>query len=76
MYEVWTNKDEPSTRLVVPAGSGLPVELGSRDWLCLGPAEIGPDTAHEVATRGYAFVQSDAPPPDPQRLKNDDAAGA
>ncbi len=76
MFELWANKDQPATRLVVRAGSGLPAELGPRDWLLLGPAEPDPETARRVESVGYAFVQSDAPLPDPARLENDDAAGA
>jgi hypothetical protein len=76
MLEVWVDKAEPAVRLLVRTGSGLPTELGSRDWRCLGPYEATPEVAREVAERGYHFFQSDEPVPDPETLKDANAAGA
>ena len=76
MFELWADKKEPAVRLVVPAGAGLPADLGPRDWLLLGPAEPDAEVRRAVAERGYHFLRQESPIPDPDRLKNSDAAGA
>ena len=76
MFELWADKEKPEVRLVVRRGSGLPADLGPRDWLLLGPTEPSPDIARQVEVAGYAFVHSNEPPPAPGRLKDSSAAGA
>ncbi len=76
MFEVYADKAEPAVRLVVPAGSGLPAELGPRDWLSLGPFSPDAATAEAVATHGHAFIRSSEPLPESARLEDSNAAGA
>jgi hypothetical protein len=76
MFELWADKKEPAVRLIVPAGSDLPADLGPRDWMLLGPAEPDAEVARAVAARGYHFFRSETPILDHDRLKNSDAAGA
>ena len=75
MYELWMDKAEPSVRLVTRSGSGLPADLGPRDWKRLGPFNPDPATADAVATRGYHFFHTEEPVPDPASLKDSNASG-
>ena len=76
MFEQWVDKAEPSVRLITKQGSALPAELGPRDWMCLGPAEASAEIALAVERMGFHFFHSEDPLPDPDRLKNSNAAGA
>lgn len=76
MFEVWAEKSQPSVRLVLKQGSGMPAELGARDWIKVGPIDPDPTIATEVETKGYAFFETDEAVPDPDRLKNAEGSGA
>lgn len=76
MFEVWAEKSQPSIRLVLKAGSGMPAELGARDWIKIGPIAPDPAIAASVEEKGYAFFETDEAVPDPDRLKNAEGSGA
>ncbi len=76
MFEVWAEKSQPSVRLVLKQGSGMPAELGARDWIKIGPITPEPGLAREVEEKGFAFFETTEAVPDPDRLKNSEGAGA
>ena len=76
MFEVWAEKSQPSVRLVLRQGSGMPAELGARDWIKVGPITPDPKIAGEVETKGYAFFETNEAVPDPDRLRNAEGSGA
>lgn len=76
MFEVWAEKSQPSVRLVLKQGSGMPAALGARDWIKLGPISPEPAVAGQVEEKGYAFFETDEAVPDPDRLKNAEGSGA
>lgn len=76
MFEEWAEKSKPSVRLVLKPGSGMPASLGARDWIKLGSITPEPGIANAVEEKGYAFFETDAPVPDPNRLKNAEGSGA
>ena len=58
MLEAWICKEEPSVKLVVPAGGSIPIELGRRDWTLEGPFDADPDVARKVAEKGFHFFNA------------------
>jgi hypothetical protein len=76
MFEVWAEKSKPSVRLVLKSGSGMPAELGARDWIKVGPITPDPAIAAQVEAKSYAFFETDEAVPDPDRLKNAEGSGA
>ena len=76
MFEVWAEKSQPSVRLVLRPGSGIPAELGARDWIKIGPIDPDPAVAAAVEEKGFAFFETDEAVPDPDRLKNAEGSGA
>ena len=58
MLEVWVCKEEPSVRLVIPAGGTMPADLGNRDWTLSGPFAGDAEIEAAVAEKGYHFINA------------------
>ncbi len=76
MYEEWVDVADASVRLIVEAGSGLPADLGPRDWKRVGPAEPDTAAAAEIAQKGFCFTHTDKPLPPSIDPRDAGAAGA
>jgi hypothetical protein len=57
-FDVYRKTTNPTLRLAVAPGVGLPGQFASKDWtLVEAPSVLHPDVSEGVTTKGYCYFQ-------------------
>jgi hypothetical protein len=57
-FDVYRKRTNPTLRLAVAPGAGLPGQFASKDWtLVEEPSVLHSDVSEDVATKGYCYFQ-------------------
>jgi hypothetical protein len=57
-FDVYRKRTNPTLRLAVAPGAGLPGQFASKDWtLVAEPSVLHSDVSEDVATKGYCYFQ-------------------
>ena len=57
-FDVYRKRTNPTLRLAVAPGAGLPGQFASKDWtLVPEPSVLHSDVSEDVAAKGYCYFQ-------------------
>ena len=57
-FDVYRKRTNPTLRLAVAPGAGLPGQFASKDWtLVEEPSVLHSDVSEDVTTKGYCYFQ-------------------
>ena len=58
-YDVYCKKADPTLRIAVAHGGGLPTQFNPKDWtmMALGASKMHSDAARDVGRQGYCYFQ-------------------
>jgi hypothetical protein len=57
-FDVYRKRTNPTLRLAVAPGGGLPGQFAPKDWtLVAEPSVLHSDVSEDVATKGYCYFQ-------------------
>jgi hypothetical protein len=57
-FDVYRKRTNPTLRLAVAAGAGLPSQFVSKDWTWVPePSVLHSDVSKDVAAKGYCYFQ-------------------
>ena len=55
-FDVYRNRTDPTSRLAVAPGAGLPGQFASKDWtLVQWSSVLQSDVSEDVSTKGYCY---------------------
>jgi hypothetical protein len=59
MYDIYRNNKEPSERMAVLSGTGLPGHVNPKEWELMPPltSQITEGAVHDVKTRGFSYYK-------------------
>jgi len=59
MYDVYRNKEEPSERMAVAQGAGLPSHVVDSEWELMPPgsSQIIKDADEDIKARGFCYFK-------------------
>jgi hypothetical protein len=57
--DVYSQKADPTLRIAVAPGSGLPATFKAKDWTRMpsGASPLHSDVSRDIATKGYCYFQ-------------------
>jgi hypothetical protein len=57
-FDIYRKRTNPTLRLAVAPGAGLPGQFASKDWtLVQEPSVLHPDVSDDVTAKGYYYFQ-------------------
>lgn len=58
-YDVYSQKVDPTLRIAVSAGAGLPAAFKAKDWIRMpsGASRLHSDVSSDIARKGYCYFQ-------------------